>query len=157
MDDLESHIDKSRERLLQAALAWGFIYQLFPLLGEPRARSFVAVDCGLQMNLACLPVIIINCIYNWEMTFEWDTAKNQTNIRKHGVSFETAQRIFEGSVLTWFDDRKDYGEDRYISVGKVESAALIVVAHTGRDDRIRLISARPASRKERQAYHEQIR
>ena len=52
------------------------------------------------------------------MTFEWDTAKNQTNIRKHGVSFETAQRIFEGSVLTWFDDRKDYGEDRYISVGK---------------------------------------
>ena len=70
---------------------------------------FVAVDCGLQMNLACLPVIIINYIYNWEMTFEWDTAKNQTNIRKHGVSFETAQRIFEGSVLTWFDDRKDYG------------------------------------------------
>ena len=91
------------------------------------------------------------------MTFEWDTAKNQTNIRKHGVSFETAQRIFEGSVLTWFDDRKDYGEDRYISVGKVERAALIVVAHTGRDDRIRLISARPASRKERQAYHERIR
>ena len=91
------------------------------------------------------------------MAFEWDVAKNQTNIRKHGVSFETAQRIFEGPVLTWFDDRKDYGEDRYISIGTVKNAALIVIAHTGRDDRIRLISARPASRKERQAYHEQIR
>ena len=91
------------------------------------------------------------------MAFEWDVAKNQTNIRKHGVSFETAQRIFEGPVLTWFDDRKDYGEDRYISIGKVESAAVVVIAHTYRDDRIRLISARPASRKERQAYHEQIR
>ena len=100
---------------------------------------------------------MINHIYNWEVEFEWDAAKNQANIRKHRVSFETAQRIFEGPVLTWFDDRKDYDEDRYISIGKVESAAVIVVAHTGRDDRIRLISARPASRKERQAYHERIR
>ena len=91
------------------------------------------------------------------MAFEWDVAKNQTNIRKHGVRFETAQRIFEGPVLTWIDDRKDYGEDRYISVGKVESVALVVVAHTSRDDRNRLISARPSGRKERQAYHERIR
>ena len=109
------------------------------------------------MDFTCLPVIIINYIYNYGMIFEWDTSKNQANIRKHGVSFETAQRIFEGPVLTWLDDRKDYGEDRYISVGKVESVALIVVAHTSRDDRIRLISARPAARKERQAYHERIR
>ena len=112
---------------------------------------------GPRMDFTCLPVIIINHIYNWEMKFEWDMAKNQANIRKHGVRFETAQRIFEGPVLTWLDDRKDYGEDRYISIGKVESVALIVVAHTSRDDRIRLISARPASRKERQAYHERIR
>ena len=109
------------------------------------------------MDFTCLPVIIINHIYNWEMKFEWDMAKNQANIRKHGVRFETAQRIFKGPVLTWLDDRKDYGEDRYISVGKVESVALIVVVHTGRDDRIRLISVRPASHKERQAYHERIR
>ena len=50
-----------------------------------------------------------------------------------------------------------YARWSYISVGKVESVALVVVAHTSRDDRIRLISARPASRKERQAYHERIR
>ena len=91
------------------------------------------------------------------MQFEWDEVKNQSNIHKHGVSFETAKRIFEGLVVTWIDRRKDYGEVRYISIGQVEPAALIVVAHTNRNGRIRLISARPASRKERQAYHEQIR
>ena len=91
------------------------------------------------------------------MQFEWDEVKNYANIRKHGISFETAKRIFEGPVVTWIDQRKDYGEDRYISIGRVEPVALIVVAHTKRNGRIRLISARPASRKERQAYHERIR
>jgi uncharacterized DUF497 family protein len=90
------------------------------------------------------------------MLFEWDEAKDQANIQKHGVSFETAKRIFDGPVLTWRDNRRDYGEDCDISIGQV-STALIVVAHTDRAGRIRLISARPASRKERQAYHEQIR
>ena len=90
------------------------------------------------------------------MEFEWDEVKNQANIRKHGVSFDTAKRIFEGPRVTWSVQRKDYGEDRYISLGRVEQA-LILVAHTDRDGRIRLISARPASRKERQVYHERIR
>ena len=91
------------------------------------------------------------------MKFEWDEAKNQANIRKHGVSFETARRIFDRPILTRPDRRKNYGEDRYISIGQVEHAALIVVVHTDRKGRTRLISARPASHKERQAYHEQIR
>ena len=91
------------------------------------------------------------------MQFEWDEVKNQSNIRKHGVSFETAKRIFEGPVVTWVDQRRDYGEERYISIGRIEPLALVVVAHTSRNGRIRLISARPASRKERQAYHEWIR
>ncbi len=91
------------------------------------------------------------------MTFEWDETKNQANIYKHGISFETAKRVFEGPVLTWLDNRRDYGEDRYVSIGQVEMGALIVVAHTKRNDRARLISARGASRKERQAYHEKIR
>jgi len=91
------------------------------------------------------------------MRFEWDEAKNLANIRKHGVSFDTAKRIFEGPIATWIDHRKDYGEDRNISTGRLEQGVLIVVAHTDRDGCIRLISARPASRKERQAYHEWIR
>ena len=88
------------------------------------------------------------------MEFEWDEAKNQTNNRKHGIGFETAKRIFEGPVATLADRRRDYGEDRNISIGRVEPGALIVVAYTERHGRIRLISARPASRRERKAYHE---
>ena len=90
------------------------------------------------------------------MAFEWDPVKNQANITKHGVSFETAKRIFDGPIVTWFDERREYGEERFISVGKV-ARALLVVAHTERHGRIRLISARPASRRERQAYHERTR
>ena len=64
---------------------------------------------------------------------------------------------FDRPVLTWLDRRRDYGEDRYLSIGLVEEAALIVVSHTRRDGRIRLVSARPASRKERRIYHERLR
>ena len=99
--------------------------------------------------------------YNYElyihpMEFEWDDTKNRANIRKHGVSFETASRIFERSRQTRRDGRRDYGEDRYITVGAVDAVAVIVVAHTEREGRIRLISARRASRKEREAWHERI-
>ena len=65
------------------------------------------------------------------MEFEWHEAKNQANIRKHGISFETARLIFEGLVLTRLDNRKDYGEDRYVSIEELENA-LIAVAHTKR-------------------------
>ena len=90
------------------------------------------------------------------MEFEWDEGKNQTNIWKHGISFAVAKRVFDQPVLTWLDRRRDYGEDRYVSIGQVEEAG-IVVSHTRRDGRIRLISARPASRKERRIYHERPR
>ena len=85
--------------------------------------------------------------------FEWDEAKNRSNIRKHGVDFAIAKRIFLGAVLTETDGRKDYGEIRYRSIGSVQGGVM-VVAHTRRNGRIRLISARPASRKERRQYHE---
>ena len=91
------------------------------------------------------------------MEFEWDEAKNQANIGKHGVSFETAKHIFDRPILTELDRRKNYGEDRHISIGQMEHEALIVVVHTDREGCTRLISARPASRREKQAYHEQIR
>ena len=54
-----------------------------------------------------------------------------------------------GPVFTWLDDRKDYVEVRHVSIGKVHKVAVVVVALTDRDGRIRLISARPASRKEK--------
>ena len=86
------------------------------------------------------------------MGFEWDELKNQLSIKKHGVSFNTAKQIFEGPVLTWRDTRKDYGEVREISLGKVEGQDLLTVAHTDRHDCIRMISARVASQKERRLF-----
>lgn len=90
------------------------------------------------------------------MDFEWDEDKNLANARKHGISFGTARRIFDAEFLMRQDRRRDCGEDRYTSIGNVEGA-VIVVAHTNRGGRTRIISARPASRKERQAYHEALR
>ncbi len=89
------------------------------------------------------------------MQFEWDEAKDRANVAKHGIDFETAKRIFDGPVLTRPDRRRDYGEERYIGIGRV-AAATVVVAYTERGGRLRLISARPASGKERRAYRERI-
>ncbi len=88
------------------------------------------------------------------MDFEWDERKNQLNIEKHGINFDTAKKIFEGPVLTWADDRKNYGEIREISLGKVEGQVLLTVAHTGRNEYIRTISARVASQKERRTFED---
>ena len=87
------------------------------------------------------------------MDFERDEAKERANVARHGVEFQTAKRIFEGPVLTRPDTRRDYREVRHIGVGHV-GPAVLVVAHTRRGASLRLISARPASRKERKAYHE---
>lgn len=91
------------------------------------------------------------------MTFEWDETKNRTNIEKHGLSFETASRIFEGPVLTAIDDRFEYGEVRRNSIGAIEGVLVIAVTHTDREGRTRLISARPAKRAERNTYEEALR
>ncbi|HEY8189374.1 MAG TPA: BrnT family toxin [Micavibrio sp.] len=90
------------------------------------------------------------------MEFEWDDKKNWINIRKHGIDFEMASRIFGNPVLTYIDTRNDYGEIRSVSIGLVEGAAILVVTHTDRQGKIRIISARPASRKERDEYYGQI-
>jgi len=88
--------------------------------------------------------------------FEWDESKNALNIAKHGVSFETASQKFEGPVYTAIDARFDYGERRFVSVGIVGNVVVLVVVHTDRDGHTRLISARTASRKERQKYYDEI-
>jgi uncharacterized DUF497 family protein len=91
------------------------------------------------------------------MDFEWDEAKNRANIRKHGIAFEMAQLIFKSTFFTKLDLRHTYGEDRFISIGKIDDIVVLVVVHTDRNERTRIISARPASRKERQAYYEKTR
>lgn len=89
--------------------------------------------------------------------YEWDQKKSLHNKKKHGISFEAAVRIFAGPVLTRIDDREDYGEERWISLGQVANTAVIVVAHTDRDGRTRIISARRATRREREIYYESLK
>ena len=88
--------------------------------------------------------------------FEWDEAKNKANIAKHGVSFEQAAQMFAQPVLSQTDDRADYGEVRQISLGMIEDTVCLVVVHTDRNGKIRIISARRANRTERKRYEEAL-
>lgn len=88
--------------------------------------------------------------------FEWDPAKDRANIEKHGVGFATAVLIFDGPVLSAIDDRFDYGEVRINSIGTAARIAVIVVTHTDRDGRVRIISARPAKKSERLRYEQAL-
>jgi uncharacterized DUF497 family protein len=78
--------------------------------------------------------------------FEWDDAKAQANLEKHEVSFEAARLVFDE-----IEDRGEYGEDRFIAIGMV-GGRLLTVAYTERDGRIRIISARKATRREQDSY-----
>ena len=89
--------------------------------------------------------------------FAWDEDKNAVNVEKHGVSFATASRIFEGFVLTVVDDRFEYGEVRKNSIGLIEGILFLTVTHTDREGTTRIISARPAKRSERNRYEQAIR
>ncbi len=90
------------------------------------------------------------------MEFEWDEDKNRSNIAKHGISFETAVRIFNRPTVDQIDDRFEYGEQRTISIGVVDMIAALVVVHTDRNGTLRIISARKANRRERQHYEAKI-
>ncbi len=90
--------------------------------------------------------------------FEWDPAKARANLRKHRVSFEEAASVFEDSLAEIFDDPDhSNGEHREIIVGHSVLARLLVVSFTEREpDRVRIISARRANRRERDQYETDI-
>jgi len=86
------------------------------------------------------------------MDYEWDPKKAELNRRKHGVDFADAVLALEdGQALTILDPFSDE-EERFISIGADPSGSLLVVVHTWRGDRIRLISARRATSRERRHY-----
>ena len=83
--------------------------------------------------------------------FEWDDEKSDTNLRERGFDFAYAARVFETPVLEMDDTRADYGERRIQTIGQIDGDFLFVV-YTWRKDVRRIISARPANRKERDIY-----
>ena len=92
------------------------------------------------------------------MTFEWDENKRRENLAKHGLDFADAWQLFEHPTLTWHDDRFDYGEERWISIGIMKTAVVALLAFTERDpDVVRVISLRKAKKHEKEKYDCAIR
>lgn len=89
------------------------------------------------------------------MKYEWDEAKNRTNIAKHALSFEDAEQIFAGPCVTFEDDRFAYGEERLITLGLL-AGRLVVIAHSLRDEATRIISMRKGNRREKKIYQERL-
>ena len=85
------------------------------------------------------------------MHFTSDETKRQTNIREHGFDFADASRVFEGPTFTFEDDRFTYGEQRFIPLGLLHGH-VVVMAHTERDDEVRVISMRKGTKREQTFY-----
>ncbi|MBX3058988.1 MAG: BrnT family toxin [Anaerolineae bacterium] len=87
--------------------------------------------------------------------FEWDPKKAARNAEKHGISFAEAATIFDDpAFIAVIDDEHSIGEERYISIGLSNRGRLLMVAHTDRENRVRIISARLATKKEEIFYAE---
>ncbi len=89
------------------------------------------------------------------LTFEWDVNKARANLTKHAVSFQEATTVFGDPLsLTIPDPAHSQTESRFIILGRSHQGRILVVVHTERGDNVRIISARPASRRERKPYEE---
>ena len=89
------------------------------------------------------------------LLFEWDPSKAKKNIETHGISFDEASTAFRDTLsVTIHDPLHSAEEDRFILIGNSHRNRLLVVVHTEREDKIRIISARNATKKERKQYEE---
>jgi hypothetical protein len=89
------------------------------------------------------------------MEFEWNKGKAEANLAKHGVSFEEAKTVFDDPLyIDFYDPDHSEDEDRYIIVGQSQQHRLLIVSYTERQNIVRLISAREATRTEKDAYEE---
>jgi len=87
--------------------------------------------------------------------FVWDPAKRQLNLRKHGIDFMDAGKIFRGLTLTAEDSRESYGEQRFLTLGLLDDQ-VVSITHTERGESIRIISIRKAGKHEARYYFSQV-
>ena len=89
------------------------------------------------------------------LEFEWDPNKNEINKKKHGLSFEVAKEVFYDEFAILFDD-PDHSddEDRFLIIGTIRTEKICIVSHCYRDgeNRVRIISAREATKNEKKIY-----
>lgn len=88
------------------------------------------------------------------MKIEFDTAKNEKNIRERGINFDLAANFNLETAKIWADTRKDYGEERYIALGTI-GERLFSMVFTVRGDVLRIISLRKANKREVNSYEKQ--
>lgn len=91
------------------------------------------------------------------MRFEWDEQKRKTNIRKHGFDFRDAWRVFQSPMLVALDDRRNYGEDRWIGIGMLNTRVVVMVFTERDEDTIRIISMMKATNYEQIRYGQLLR
>jgi len=85
--------------------------------------------------------------------FEWDKEKADSNLEKHGVDFDEASTVFDDLFnIDFYDPKHSVEEHRFLVVGESNLERLLIVSYTERDDRIRIISARELTPKERRNY-----
>ena len=90
------------------------------------------------------------------MRYEWHDAKAVANLQAHGASFDLAKIVFNDPfAVEWLDEREDYGEQRFVTIGMAEGQLLLVVVYTERDESIRIISARKVTQNEQVEYFRQ--
>ena len=94
-------------------------------------------------------------MYNY-ISIEWDEKKYKSNRDKHDLCFEDAVHVFQGETVTYVDDRYDYGEMRYITLGELNRRT-VIIAHTYRQTRIRIISMRKANEREKKYYQKRLK
>ena len=89
------------------------------------------------------------------LKFEWDDEKARMNLKKHDISFEEAQTVFDDPLLMTFPDpNHSEVEQRYLDIGISSRGRILVVVHTERESRIRIINCRKATARERRNYEE---
>lgn len=88
------------------------------------------------------------------MKFTWHEEKRQINLNKHGLDFNLAHKVFEGDTFTFEDDRCDYGEQRFVTIGMLNDVVVIVHAETAEE--IRIISMRRATKNEQRLYFKNL-
>lgn len=86
------------------------------------------------------------------MRFEWDEAKRLANLKRHGFDFLAVERIFAADVFTLLDERFNYGEIRYLTLGMFDGR-IVAIAHTETDEVTRIISVRKARKDEEEIYY----
>lgn len=91
-----------------------------------------------------------------ELVFQWDEGKAASNLAKHGVSFRAATGIFSNETIEQLDEREDYGELRWIAIGRVDLDVYRVIYTRRGGTIIRIISVQKASKYEREVYYRQL-